>query len=98
VGIAWVFALGGLLELIGLSLVAWDVLDAYLGVSSYVPKSMKERLRGKMWNRHTEAAATAEEDAEVRAIAAGNIPRRAFGVLVFAVGVVVQTAANIVAL
>jgi hypothetical protein len=48
---------GGLFELIGLGLVAWDVLDSYLGISRYVPKTMKERLDGKMWNRHTEGEA-----------------------------------------
>jgi hypothetical protein len=59
---------------------------------------MKERLGGKMWNRHTEAEATKREDADVRSLATESIKRRAFGVLVFALGVIVQTAANIVAL
>jgi hypothetical protein len=46
---------------------------------------MKERLDGKMWNRHTEGEATEQADAEVRTLAAGNVKRRAVGVLIFAI-------------
>jgi hypothetical protein len=94
----WVFVIGGLLELLGLLLVGWDVLDSYLGLTRYVPQTVKERFDGKMWNRYIEAEANERVAAEARAAAAGNIKRRALGVLVFAVGVIVQTAGNIASL
>ena len=90
--LAWVFVLGGLLELIGLFLVGKDVLDAHVASTTPLTRAaVKESLGGKMWNKYTSAMATN------RAVG-GNIRRRAWGVGILALGVIVQTVGNNVAL
>ena len=90
--LAWVFVIGGLLELFGIYLVGRDVWDAHVkNTTPLTPDDMKKSLKGKGWNKFTAAAATNEA-------IGGDIRRRAFGVALFALGVVVQTVGNIVAL
>ncbi len=83
--------MGGLLELFGLALVAWDVIDASRLVGQMTPAKVKELPGRKMPNPHTQAQATAT-------VVAGNVRRRKAGVLLFALGVIVQTAGNIIAI
>lgn len=87
---AILFIVGGLLELVGFALVAWDLIDDWLKRKA-LPSSLPTRRSGPMWNRYTSAV-------EVDDRAGGNIGRRALGVLLFVAGVVVQTAANVAAL
>jgi hypothetical protein len=91
--IMWlVFVAGGLLELGGLYLVGRDVLDAHIkNATPLTPAEVKKSLGGKMWNKYTAAVAT-------NAAAGGNIRRRAWGVGLFAAGIIVQTVGNILAL
>jgi hypothetical protein len=91
VSLAWVFFAGGLLELLGLFLVAWDVWEDHRAPEQQTPQQVRGSLGGKMWNKYTQAVATAR-------MAGGNIHRRAWGVGLFALGVVVQTVGNIAAL
>jgi hypothetical protein len=85
------YIIGALLELGGVALVGWDVLDS------------RRKLRDMSepdWG-HRQAA----EGQQVRSlfelmaeVTAGNICRRAIGVTLFTLGVFVQTAANITSL
>jgi hypothetical protein len=84
---AAVLVLGGALELIGLGLVAWDVWDVHQGRLKITPESMKN----EPFNKYTVAEDTYK-------LVSGNMRRRALGVGVFAVGVRVQTTANLAAL
>ena len=85
--IAALLILGGLLELVGLSLVAWDVWDVHQGRLKITADSMRKQT----FNKYTVAEDTYK-------LVSGNIRRRAYGVGLFALGVVVQTAANLIAL
>ena len=90
--LALVFVAGGVLELGGLYLVGRDVFDAHVkNTTPLTPTQVKESLRGKMWNKYTAAVAT-------NAAVGGDIRRRAWGVAIFAFGVIVQTVGNIIAL
>jgi hypothetical protein len=73
-------------------LVGKDVLDAHVtNTTPLTPAAVKESVGGKMWNKYTSAVATN------RAVG-GTIRRRAWGGGFFALGVIVQTVGNIVAL
>ena len=81
------FVIGAALELVGIALVGWDVLDARRTVNDM---SKSDWLRGQEENRSL---------FELMAIvAAGNIGRRVLGVGFFTSGLVAQTIANITAL
>ena len=79
---------GGLLELLGLALVAWDVWDSHRSIRGMTPQKVKELHGGLMPNAYTTAVAIAK-------VNAGHIRRRAIGVGLFAAGVIVQTVGNI---
>jgi hypothetical protein len=90
--LVWVYLFGGALELFGIGLVAWDVRDAHLNVTRRLtPERMQELLGGKMPNQFTLTVASAK-------LVAGNVRRRLIGVLLLAIGLVVQVAGNIAAL
>jgi hypothetical protein len=78
---------GACLELGGLALVGWDVLDAR--------RQVKNRSSLKWLDEHAKQQGLQATMAEV---AAGNVGRRFLGAALFAAGVLVQTVANIAAL
>jgi hypothetical protein len=88
--LAFLFILGGLLELAGFGLVTWDLVDDWLKRNA-LPSELPTRRSGLMWNRYTSAE-------EIDARAGGNLGHRALGVVLFVAGLVVQTIANVAAL
>lgn len=87
---AFVFIVGGLLELAGFGLVTWDLIDDWMKRKA-LPSELPTRRSGRMWNRYTSAE-------EIDARGGGNLGRRALGVLLFVAGVVVQTIGNVAVL
>ena len=86
------YILGGLLEFVGLALLAWDVYDS------------TSQIRAIQNDPHWEdkqPAPRRQSNALIELIAtmvAGNVRRRIAGIGLFVLGVIVQTAANIAAL
>jgi hypothetical protein len=90
--IAALYIIGGLLELTGIGLVAWDVHDAHRNVTQRLtPQRAKELLGCKMPNEFTLMDATAK-------LVAGNVQRRLLGVVLLGVGLAVQMVGNLAAL
>ena len=90
--VAFFLILGALIELFGLALVAWDVRD-----------SMKQ-IKGIQDDPHWEEKQPAPKRQRgalielIATMAAGNLKRRAAGIVVFGIGLVIQTGANLAAL
>jgi hypothetical protein len=85
IGVLLVF--GAVLELAGIAFVAWDVLDAR--------RTLRE-MSDPEWGYGRQPTPSLQE--QMAEVAAGNIRRRAVGIALFAVGLIVQTVANVVAL
>jgi hypothetical protein len=80
---------GAALELVGIALVAWDVLEARRTVRA---------MSDPQWGYREQAQRPRSLPALMAEVAAGNIKRRGLGVGLFACGLLVQTAANVAAL
>ena len=81
---------GVTLELAGIALVAWDVRDAH--------RTLKDMSRPDWGYEQTQEKKQRSLQALMAEVAAGNVLRRAIGVGLFAVGLIVQTIANIASL
>jgi hypothetical protein len=88
--IAWAYIAGAAIELAGLGLVAWDVLEA-----SRTLREMSDPLYPRKLLERRETRTLFEMMA---ATAAGNLWRRGTGVALIACGLIVQTVANVWAL
>jgi len=88
--IAVLLVVGAALELAGIALVGWDVLDAN--------RTFKDMSQPDWLDRQPEASRSRSLQALMADVATGNIWRRALGVGLFASGLVLQTAANVAAL
>jgi hypothetical protein len=89
--IAWAYSAGAALELLGLSLVAWDVRDA--------ARKVKEMSQPDWhWTLPEEERIGVSLFELMARVSAGNLRRRAAGVALIAVGLIVQTVANVAAL
>jgi hypothetical protein len=85
IGVLLVF--GAVLELAGIAFVAWDVRDAR--------RTLRE-MSDPEWGYDRQPAPSLQ--VQMAEVAAGNIGRRAIGIALFALGLIVQTVANVAAL
>jgi hypothetical protein len=87
--IAVLYVVGGAIELAGIALVAWDVLESQRKV---------REMSDPGWHSQPGPEHEGSLFSLMALVAAGNVRRRAFGVGLFAAGLIVQTVGNLASL